>query len=185
MTRPALLLLLALLAVGCSARPGVRPVAPPPAPPPVVTDPADLWGDQARPNVELLAAANEARSQHGRPALRFDNRLAAAARLIAMDNAAAGRLGHAGNDGSDPWGRIRAAGFPAVRASENAFACPPWPAGPADWGSAAHAVRGWLGSTVGHRQNLLGDWSHAGGAVATGKDGTVYWFQCYGQLAKP
>lgn len=155
---------------------GVRP----PQPPPLVDKRPPPAPESNHDAANLLAATNECRRDNGRSPLKFDARLADAAWRIARDNARRDKLSHDGDDGSDPLERITAAGFPALRASENGFTCDAWPGGPESWGTAHHAVIGWANSTVGHRENLLGDWSHMGGAKAVADDGSIYWFCCYG-----
>jgi uncharacterized protein YkwD len=150
-------------------------VKPPPAPRPV-PDLARIWAD----GQELLAATNVARNELGKSPLAYDARLTAAAWVIAADNATRDELSHEGADGSWPADRIAEAGYAASACSENGFQADPWPGGPDHWGTAEHAVAGWLESTVGHRENLLGAWTHTGGARCVASDGTAYIFACYG-----
>lgn len=155
-----------------------RPPIPVP-PPPLPADPV--------PALALLAATNTTRKLHGLAALVIDDRLTAAAAWIALDNATHRHLSHRGTDGSDPQSRIAAVGFPAAYTPvgpENGFAAPAWVGGPPDWGTAVQAVDAWLNSTDGHRETLLGAWTHMGGATAVGADGSVYWFADYG-VPKP
>jgi uncharacterized protein YkwD len=159
----------------------LRPPRPPPVvarPPPApwpVPDLARIWAD----GQALLEATNEARLDHGKTPLAYDARLTAAAFRIAADNATRDELSHRGGDGSWPAARIEEAGYAASACSENGFQADPWPGGPDHWGTAEHAVAGWLESTVGHREALLGAWTHTGGARCVASDGTTYWFGCY------
>lgn len=156
--------------------PPVVVTRPPPSPPlPSLTDDA----------LALLWTTNEVRRQNGRPPLVYHEALSLAAWRIARDNATRDVLSHEGSDGSWPVARIAAAGYPLASGSENGFTCDPWTGGPADWGTASHAVLGWLHSRVGHREALLGDWTHTGGARAVAADGSIYWFGCYGNPTHP
>lgn len=145
-------------------------VRPPPGPPL-----AALTQDA----IALLWVTNEVRRQNGRPPLAYHEALSLAAWRIARDNATRDELSHRGSDGSWPEARILGAGYPMASGSENGFTADPWLGGPDDWGTASHAVLGWLHSTVGHREALLGDWTHTGGARAVAVDGSIYWFAAY------
>jgi len=164
-------------------RPAPGPVLPPP-PGPVVTPPPGPGVITNPP--DMLAQTNETRRMYGRDPLVYDGRLAMAAARIAADNARTGRLSHKAADGTWPQARADAAGYRGA-VSENGFSAPAWPSGwapPPDWGTAEQAVDGWLLSTVGHRENLLGIWSALGAARSVAGNGTTYWFCLYGRASR-
>ena len=110
---------------------------------PVVAGSATTQTSRTRAETTLLREINKARSAHGLRTLRYDARLAVAARAHTRDMAAKGYFAH-GNFGA------RMAGFhvqgPFV--GENLA----W--GTGTQGTADGIVRAWLASP-GHRRNLL------------------------------
>jgi uncharacterized protein YkwD len=160
----------------------------PPAPrPPPVTPPVPPPADMDEQVRRLYAAQDRARVGAGLAPLRVDARLAEAAIVQARDCAATNHLDHRGVDGSWPWDRTRAAGYPGRNISENAAQQP----GPSlNWGgdprSPEWAVDGWMQSP-GHRANLLGPYADTGAAYADSADGTRYFIAVYGNtpLAAP
>lgn len=77
---------------------------------------------------ELAAAINRARTAGGRPALAWNEALAVAAQLHALDLARRGRGGHVGSDGARLSQRVERSGYPASWSGEN-------------WANAAGAAR--------------------------------------------
>jgi uncharacterized protein YkwD len=98
----------------------------------------------------LVSAVNQARAQHGLPALRVRTSLARPARAQSVRIAATGRLEHEGPGGAPFWKRLVAAGYPANRPMAENLAM--MPACGAE--AAREAVRGWLASPP-HRANML------------------------------
>jgi uncharacterized protein YkwD len=148
-------------------RPVILPGPPPPPPRPPVPDPAGAAAG-------LLAATNRARAAAGLPALGADPRLDRTAQGQAEDCARMGKLTHTGSDGSNPWGRMTAAGVKYMSASENAA-----------WGqtSAEEVVRDWLADPP-HAANVLSRaFTHMGGGCAAGRDGRLYWVSDYIQVS--
>lgn len=183
MTIARRLLPLALLALGCGGNPG-------PAPAPALSSAwppqADSGGVWAR-NQDLLAEQAKARASYRLPRQAFDSRLAVVAFEQARHCAAIGTLTHdRPNRGETAFSQIAAAGYPgwnadgSPRQQENAWwggtssGGGPWP-----W-TAGDVVRGWMGS-AGHRENVLGDFDHAGFGWARAKDGSLYVFGAYGK----
>ncbi len=102
------------------------------------------------------------------PSRKLDDAAAAHARDMARRK----YFDHRGRDGSQPWDRIRRAGYqPRISGENIAF-------GPE---SAEEVVDGWLGSP-GHCANIMDPrFRHIGVGVATGaKRGRIYWVQTFG-----
>jgi uncharacterized protein YkwD len=132
---------------------------PPPVPPPA---PADL-------GPRMLAAVNLYRARAGLPPLRPDARLDAAAQKGASLCRAAGRLDHQAG-GTDPWRRMRGAGYAYALASENLARGQATP---------EQAVDDWAADPP-HRANLLGSYQDLG----VGYDGG-YWCADFAAPATP
>lgn len=140
-------------------------------PPPRVPPPAGALS----PRTGTVLAANRARQAAGLRPLRPDPRLDRAAQGWAAECARLGKLSHFGPDGSSPWSRMRAEGFPATSATATEVAA---------WGQrdGAEAVGDWLGSKVGHREAVLDQrWDRSGSGMALGRDGRAYWILCLGR----
>lgn len=88
---------------------------------------------------------NSYRQEKGLRPLTLNNQLNQAARRHAKDLARGGRISHRGSDGSNPWTRIKAAGYKAKLSAENVGA---------GQRSFAEVLRGWKKSP-GHNKNLL------------------------------
>lgn len=132
---------------------------------------------QLAPPVLDAAAArdmvNAYRRDSGLPPLDLDSRLMRAAEAHAGDLAGRDRLSHRGSDGSDPWLRVRRAGFEPQLAAENVGA------GQADF---AEVFRNWQDSRS-HDQNLrLPDATHMGVAVVYDPDTSyqTFWALVFG-----
>lgn len=97
---------------------------------------------------DLLDAINEERTSHGLTPVRIDDRLQCAARGHALDVGGSGACGHVGSDGSWPWDRAMACGFPQPDWTVNEIA-----AGPG-FRDGADAVWGWSNSS-GHYAALM------------------------------
>lgn len=94
---------------------------------------------------DILFHVNAARAAQGLAPLRWNARLAEAAKLHAADLQSCRKLAHDGCDGSDLPLRAQRAGYSFRRISENLALCPC---------DGAEVVQAWLGSD-GHRRNLL------------------------------
>lgn len=128
---------------------------PDPAPDPPPDDGADP-ADPADPAVELTAdeqdlldALNAARRDNGLDPVAIDERLLCAARNHANDVGASGDCGHVGSDGSWPWDRAEACGFPQDQWTVNEIAAGPgftsgdeavwgWSQSPGHWAAIVH-----------------------------------------------
>ena len=88
---------------------------------------------------------NQYRTEHGLKALKLSTELTAAAKAHSKDLAKWDRISHYGSDGSNPWDRVKRAGFKARLAAENVGT------GQIDFGEV---MKGWKDSP-GHNKNLL------------------------------
>ncbi len=138
MVRPTvalLLILVAALLAGCGSGPGAVGVS-------------ERGVMLAEVRLDPQAARdliNRYRAQKGLQPLALNPRLAEAARRHSADLARHDRLAHRGSDGSNPWSRVRKAGYSPRLAAENVGA---------GQRSLAEVVQGWKRSP-GHDRNLL------------------------------
>jgi uncharacterized protein YkwD len=88
---------------------------------------------------------NQYRSEHGLKALKLNSELTAAAKVHSRDLAKWDRISHYGSDGSNPWDRVKRAGFKARLAAENVGT------GQVNFDEV---MKGWKESP-GHNKNLL------------------------------
>lgn len=124
---------------------------------------------------QVMELFNTARAAEGLPALRVDERLAAAAQLHSEWMASAQTMSHTGEGGSTPADRVSAQGYPIVTLAENVAA---------GQLSPQSVFNAWMNSP-GHRANILGaGFVHVGvGYVAaTGYYG-AYWTANFGASA--
>lgn len=98
--------------------------------------------------LDLLEAINAERATGGLAPVTIDERLLCAARTHALDVGSSGSCGHVGSDGSWPWDRAMACGFPQPDWTVNEIA-----AGPG-FRDGADAVWGWSHSS-GHYAALM------------------------------
>jgi uncharacterized protein YkwD len=160
-------LILALLRPRPRPTPPVTPPVPPPVPPtpptpaPVPPPPSPPWDVTG----ELLAAHNRERALAGLATLALDPRLQVAAQGHADRMALVGTMAHQGIGDGDLSDRLAASGYRASHGGENvAWNQPDVPA----------VLRAWMNSP-GHRANILGQYRHAGLALARGAQGDPYW----------
>ena len=90
-------------------------------------------------------AINAYRKQNGLKPLRLNAALTEAAKSHSRDLAKWDRISHFGSDGSNPWDRVKRAGFNAKVAAENVGT---------GQASIAEVLKGWQNSP-GHNKNLL------------------------------
>lgn len=90
-------------------------------------------------------AINNYRKSKGLKPLKLDAELTTAARAHANDLAKWDRISHYGSDGSNPWDRVKRAGYNAKLAAENVGT---------GQASFAEVLKGWQDSP-GHNKNLL------------------------------
>ncbi len=123
----------ASLQPGADASPGTPDAAPVGAPD---AETSALTADE----IDLFDALNAARVENGLAPVVVDMRLMCAARKHAIDVGGDGSCGHVGSDGSWPWDRAEACGFPQDDWTVNEIA-----AGPG-FTSGEEAVWGWSNS---------------------------------------
>ncbi len=120
---------------------------------------------------QVWQLVNAERTKHGCAALRYDSRIARAARLHSQDMAEHGYFEHDSRDGRSPWDRMRAQGYDAPGAENIA----------AGQRTPQEAVESWMNSS-GHRANILDcDLKATGVGVAFGGDYGIYWTQDFGR----
>jgi len=88
---------------------------------------------------------NSYRKQHGLKPLRLNTALTEAAKAHARDLAKWDRISHFGSDGSNPWDRVKRAGFNAKVAAENVGT---------GQTNISEVLKGWQ-TSPGHNKNLL------------------------------
>jgi uncharacterized protein YkwD len=99
---------------------------------------------------------NAYRKEKGLRPLRLQPNLTEAARTHSRDLAKWDRISHFGSDGSNPWDRVKRAGYNAKLAAENVGT---------GQASIQEVIKGWKGSP-GHNKNLLlSDAEHMGIAL--------------------
>ncbi len=124
---------------------------------------------------ELLAAHNRYRASEKKPPLKLEPRLIEAARAHARDMAEHNKLAHEGSDGSLPRDRVRRIGYSYQEIGENVAS---------GQATVSAVMRSWIESEP-HRENLLGDFTQMGAAVAKGSDGENYWCVDFGRPMPP
>lgn len=116
----------------------------PPPPPPDFGLPKPDTGNPAQQltaaELDLFNALNKARADKGLPPVVIDWKLMCAARKHSLDVGGNGSCGHVGSDGSWPWDRAQACGFPQQKWTVNEIA-----AGPG-FSDGADAIWGWSNS---------------------------------------
>ncbi|MBI2892300.1 MAG: CAP domain-containing protein [Deltaproteobacteria bacterium] len=123
-------------------------------------------GEDEPPGVELTAdeqdlfdAINDARRENGLDPVVIDERLLCAARNHARDVGGSGACGHVGADGSWPWDRAQACGYPQDDWTVNEIAAGPgftsgdeavwgWSQSPGHWAAIVHTEATSLGVGV-------------------------------------
>lgn len=132
-------------------------------------NPAAFMAQQGRLSVEAVQLdpeearrmINSYRARQGLGPLALDVKLTKAARRHSADLARRDRISHRGSDGSDPWTRVKRAGYRPRLAAENV--------GTGQM-SLAEVFRGWQDSP-GHNKNLLlPDATEMGIALVTDPD---------------
>jgi uncharacterized protein YkwD len=182
--RGSVVVALLALALGISWLPwqeGFKNLVAAPKPSPSVGEPADAGGEAlastpdpgaaARAAVaEVVGLVNAERAKAGCRAVAEDPRLTSVAMAHSADMAQHGYFSHDAPDGTDPWKRATAAGYPHPL-SENIAQGQQTP---------GQVMTGWLAST-GHRANIVDCGAKAiGVGIAHGRNGTPYWTQLFG-----
>ena len=104
----------------------------------------DYTGARLNPDIarDLI---NQYRKSKGLKAVKLDAKLTQAARAHSQDLAKWDRISHYGSDGSNPWDRVKRAGYNARVAAENVGT---------GQASFEEVLKGWQNSP-GHNKNLL------------------------------
>lgn len=159
MKKRYVLIFASLFVLGCGD-PGV-PLTPVPNPTP------------ASITQQLLDAHNKFRADNGKPPLKLNAKLQAAADSHSQRMANVRRMAHYGIGDGYPWDRVTAAGYNYGSVGENVA----W-----NQSSVTEVMGSWQGSP-GHRANILGDFTDFGGAVIT-LNGGPYWAIVFGSELK-
>jgi hypothetical protein len=123
--------------------------------------------------IKMLCAVNRERADEGLPPLGYDGDLTQAARRHSRDQANMSNMDHDGSDGSSPSERVSDAGYDWTGTGENiAYG----------YADQEECLEKWLKSP-GHRENIMGDYTHLGSAVSYDGD-TPYYTQEFGNDGK-
>lgn len=122
---------------------------------------------------EVIRLVNEERAKHGLDPVTANTTLQAAAGQYACTMIVDEFFAHYHPEtGEGPGERATAAGYSYRAVGENLAAGQKTP---------SEAMRDWMNSTLGHRENILNPmWSHIGVAVRTGGPYGIYWVQEFG-----
>lgn len=115
----------------------------------------------------MLCLVNNERAKYGLPPLAIDDSLRRAAQEHSDDQAAMNTMSHAGSDGTRPGQRVERCGYEWQSVAENVAY------GFDDEQSCMHQ---WMQSP-GHRENILGSYTHFGSAVAYSGSDVPYYTQ--------
>lgn len=119
----------------------------------------------------MLARINALRASVGIAPVAACAPITRAAQDYADAMARTGSFAHVGVDGTQPWDRMRAAGYRWLRASENIAR---------GYADPASVMGGWIASP-GHYANLVdGEVRHVGLGLAVDAAGTRWWVQDFG-----
>jgi uncharacterized protein YkwD len=119
----------------------------------------------------LIEAHNKERAERKLPPLVAEPRLTAAAKAHAADMAQHKMMSHEGSDKSTLVDRVKREGYRYLKVGENVA-----------YGqeTVASVMDTWMNSPH-HRENILGDFTEVGVAVAKADDGTPYWCVDFGR----
>jgi uncharacterized protein YkwD len=132
--------------------------------------PTPTISQRTRTENAVAALTNAEREKAGCPALRIDERLRQAARGHSEDMAAQDYFSHDSPQGTTPWDRAEAAGYPDPSGENIARGYP----------DARSVVEAWMNSP-GHRANILNcDSKAVGVGVALNTENGPYWTEMFG-----
>lgn len=120
--------------------------------------------------VKMLCLVNQQRQRAGRKPLGMSKALENAAQKHSDDQARMRSMTHTGSDGSSPGDRVSRAGYNWNGVAENVAY---------GYSDEEECMRQWMNSP-GHRENILGDYTHFGSAVSK-SGGTPYYTQDFGK----
>jgi len=107
-------------------------------------------------NSKMLCLVNQQRAASGLAPLGLDSRLTASAQQHSQEQADMNSMTHDGPNGSQPGDRVQSAGYQWTTVAENiAYG----------YGDEEECMKEWMQSP-GHRENILGPYTHFGSAVA-------------------
>nr|WP_030500821.1 CAP domain-containing protein [Micromonospora purpureochromogenes] len=118
---------------------------------------------------KVVTLVNQERAKAGCKALTVNAKLNLAAQRHSQDQADHKKMDHTGSNGSQPWDRVKAAGYSYSMVGENVA-----------WGyqTAAEVMDGWMNSE-GHRKNILNcGYTQIGMGLA--RSNGPYWTQVFG-----
>ena len=118
----------------------------------------------------LIEAHNRVRAEAKLPPLKVSSQLTEAAPLTPRDMAEHEKLSHEGSDGSTVSKRVKQRGYRYQEVGENV----------ATGETMEQAMRLWLDSPP-HRENILGNFTEIGVAMAPAADGSHYWCTVFGR----
>jgi uncharacterized protein YkwD len=113
----------------------------------------------------IVEAHNRERAAKKLPPLSVEPKLALVAQGHASDMAFHQKMTHDGSDGSSPFDRIKRSGYNYKTAAENVAE---------GWRTVDQLMKGWMNSPR-HRDNILGNFSQIGIALARDEDGKPYY----------
>jgi len=117
--------------------------------------------------VTMLCLVNEERDRYGLDSLGLDDRLNDSAYEHSNDQANMRSMTHDGSDGSSPGDRVQYAGYNWQGVAENVAY---------GYSDEEECMNNWMNSP-GHRDNILGDYTHFGCGVGYTSRGVPYYTQ--------
>lgn len=117
---------------------------------------------------KVVTIVNQERAKAGCKALTVNAKLNLAAQRHSQDQADHQKMDHTGSDGSQPWDRVKAAGYSYRMVGENVA----W-----NYQTPAAVMEGWMNSE-GHRKNIL-NCSYTQIGVGVARSNGPYWTQVF------
>ncbi|MGY4912172.1 CAP domain-containing protein [Micromonospora aurantiaca (nom. illeg.)] len=117
---------------------------------------------------KVVTIVNQERAKAGCKALTVNAKLNLAAQRHSQDQADHRKMDHTGSDGSQPWDRVKAAGYSYRMVGENVA----W-----NYQTPAAVMEGWMNSE-GHRKNIL-NCSYTQIGVGVARSNGPYWTQVF------
>ncbi|MEU1811406.1 CAP domain-containing protein [Micromonospora aurantiaca (nom. illeg.)] len=118
---------------------------------------------------KVVTIVNQERAKAGCKALTVNAKLNLAAQRHSQDQADHKKMDHTGSNGSQPWDRVKAAGYSYSMVGENVA----W-----NYQTPAAVMAGWMNSE-GHRKNIL-NCSYTQIGVGVARSNGPYWTQVFG-----